>query len=165
MNNSAFAPLAGVLVIALVVAPLATVAVSQSAIPGDALYGIKRATEVITAPSALDKLDRRVDELGALAKRNPDPTLIGQTLGDIEVTVAAVVAEADTADEIDRAQLGLETAKEQLQRIVTELGEDHPALSGLDTAMDAIDQAQMGLDTAKEALDLPGEGDSLGVVP
>ncbi len=165
MDNNAFAPLAGVLVIALIAAPLATVAISQSAIPGEALYGIKRATEVITAPSALDKLDRRVGELGALAERNPNPTLIGKTLVDIETTVQAVVAEADTADEIDRAQLSLQKAKEQLERIMMDLGDDHPAISGLDTAWSAIDQAQMGLDTAKESLDVQSDADSLSVVP
>lgn len=167
MDNKAIAPLAAVLVVALAVAPVATVAVAQSAIPGEALYGLKRASEALTAPAALDQLDRRVGELEALVDRKADPGLIEQTARDIEAAAAAA-AEASTAEQIDRAQRGLTEAKTRIGGVMDRLmeeDEDHPALDGLQTALDAIARADDGLDTAKEALDLGADGELPDVAP
>ncbi len=166
MDNKALAPLAGVLVVALVVAaPVVTVAASQSAIPGEALYGIKRATEAITAPSALDKLDRRVGELGALVERGSDSALIEQSARDIRATAEAAASETDTAEQIDRAQEGLNEATMAIQEYMDSLPADHPALPGLQTALDSIARAYDGLDTAKEALELGQGGELPDVAP
>jgi uncharacterized iron-regulated membrane protein len=160
MDSRGLAPLAGILVVALVVAPVATVAVSQAAIPGEALYGIKRASEVITAPSALDKLDRRIGELEALLERNPDPALIRQTLVDVQVTVDAVVAEADSAEGIERAKAALSEAETRLMALLDDPNMPEEAKFGLQTALDAIDSGQVGLDTAMDQLESLPDGDS-----
>lgn len=153
MNTQAVAYLAGVLAVALAVTPVATVAVAQASIPGEALYGLKRASEAITASGALDKLDRRVGEIQALAERNPDAALIEQTARDVEATIPAVVAEADSLDDIERAEAGLAEAKAAIEAVIAELGTDHASYFGLSTALDAIDGGVDGLETARNALE------------
>jgi hypothetical protein len=166
MDNRGLAPLAGILVVALVVAPAATVAASQAAIPGEALYGIKRASEVVTAPTALDKLGRRVAELEALVDRNPDPALIEQAVEDIRVTVEAVVAEADSAEGIERAKMALSEAKRTLEGLMADSRMPDEAKVGLTTALEAIDNGQVGLDIAMNQLENLPDGESLpDVVP
>lgn len=160
MNRRGLAPLAGVLVVALVVAPVATVAASQSAIPGEALYGIKRASEVITAPTALDKLDRRIGELEILLERNPDPVLIRRTLVDIEVTIEAVVDEADSAEGIARAKAALSEAETRLTKLYNDPDMPEESKIGLETALSAIQTGQIGLDIAMDQLESLPDGDN-----
>lgn len=170
MDNSGIAPLLGVLVVALVVAaPVVTVAASQTAIPGEALYGLKRATEAITAPSAQDKLDRRVTELMALADRNPDAALMEQTARDIEATIPAVVEKADSLDDIDRAMTGLGEALAQIEQHLTDNGcavppddpgtDEHLVCFGLRTAYVAVSGGIDGLQVARDALALGEQPD------
>lgn len=160
MDNRGLAHLSGVLVVALVVvAPVVIVAASQSAIPGDALYGLKRATEVITAPSALQKLDRRVGELEALVDRNADPELIGRSIDDLKATIDVILSETVSVEGIERAKAALSQAEDRLASL---LGDpDMPVQSqvGLGTALDAVQEGQAGLDVAEDRLEsLPEKG-------
>lgn len=161
MNTRALSPLVGILAIALAVTPVAAVATSQAAIPGEALYGLKRATEAITAPAALDRLDRRVGELEALADRGADPALVTQTAQDIEASVPDVVHEADSLDEIEQAQAGLAEAEAAITAVMDRLGTDHESYFGLSTALDALAEGVDGLETAENALN-QGEDPSVG---
>lgn len=153
MDNRGLAPLVGILVIAAVVAaPVVTVAASQAAIPGEALYGLKRATEAITAPSALDKLDRRVGELLALADRRPDPNLIDQSVADIQAAVPAVVGEANSVEGIERAKAALTQAHDTVLALYESDSMPEQSKTGLMTALEAIANGQIGLETAFDQL-------------
>ncbi len=136
------------------------------AIPGEALYGLKRATEAITAPSALDKLDRRVGELLALVDRRPDPSLIDQIVADIRASIPAAVGEANSVEGIERAKAALTQAHDTV--LVLYESDSMPELSktGLMTALEAIANGQIGLETALDHLNsLPTDGSLPGEVP
>lgn len=167
MDNKGLAPLVGILVVAAVVAaPVVTVAASQAAIPGEALYGLKRASEAITAPSALDKLDRRLGELQALADRRPDPDLIDQSAADVRAMVLAAVNEAASAEGIERAKAVLDRAHDVVLALYQSESMPEESKPGLMTALDAIESGQVGLDTAMNQLkNLPIDGSVADVAP
>ncbi len=87
--------------VALVATPAAAVA-AEAAVPGDVLYPVKQATELVR--SWFDETveaEHRIDELETVIERGAGPDVVEERLRDAEDAVA-VLDDPDTTERLDR---------------------------------------------------------------
>ena len=162
--------------VALLGASTSMAVASQGAIPGDALYPLKRAIENTQTgftvgddakgETILGNASGRLAEVGELTRRaNPDPALVTQTLN----TFADQATEAGDLLLTDYEQHGNEASIRELQQFTSQSVEDLGGLEAVvpDTARHAlINAAQVvfALDSAASQL-CPACGDPLTELP
>lgn len=119
----------------------ATVVASCNALPGDTLYGVKRASESVRLATALTKEDKaklkltqlqaRLSELEQLHQKSPNHPKLDETVADVDTT------EAELEDDVDA--LKDSRAKNELEA-ETEHESDH-ALVVLSALLDKVPDA------------------------
>jgi Domain of unknown function (DUF5667) len=175
--------------IAIVAVAAGGVFASRNALPGDTLYGVKRAAEsvgdVLTLGEAaraqrnLDAATTRLDEVRTLATRDPadradvDPAVVGSTMRDFDASTAdgarALFTAQDTADTGALARLRT-WAAEQVTKL-TQLRSSLPASARPDTdgSITLLERLVSRVDALAARQGCPdvtsGSSDDLGPLP
>lgn len=117
---------------------------SQSSLPGDTLYPLKRLTENFTTVILGDqqvKLEKRAEEVVGVAREKNDPALLEQTVKNYQEAVAKTKQAVENTSKKDEFQKTLKKQEQQFK----DVSEQIPILKDvLEEAMEASKKGREG---------------------
>lgn len=93
---------------------------SQSSLPGDRLYPLKRLTETVTTVILGDqqiRLEKRAEEVVGVAKEKDDPALLEQTVKNYQEAVSKTKQEVEKSGKKDEFQKTLKRQEQQFKDV------------------------------------------------
>lgn len=128
---------------------------SQSSLPGDRLYPVKRLTENFTTAILGDqqiKTEKRAEEVVGVAKEKNDPALLEQTVKDYQEAVLKTKQEVENTGKKDEFQKDLKRQEQQFK----DVSEQKPILK--DVLEEAIEASKKGREEEVKKSDKIKEG-------
>ncbi len=162
-NQRGFIPLIPAIIIGLVALAGGTVATSQNAIPGDALYGLKNATEKVRTVLSFTHSEKtkthlsitleRLEEIQKLQAQDGSGQQISEAARSLKENQDAAVKEFDQSGETGQAAIDLtkrlRTNSEQQQNVLLDVLSKVPT-TAKDSIQRAAESSAKGLQKAQE---------------
>lgn len=128
---------------------------SQSSLPGDRLYQVKRLTEKFTTAILGDqqeRVEKRAEEVVGVAKEKNDPALLEQTVKEYQEAVSKTKQEVENIGKKDEFQKKLKKQEQQFK----DVSEQKPILK--DVLEEAIEASKKGREEEVKKPDKIKEG-------